>query len=415
MEIIFLIIGIIIGAILCYLWQQTRFKSLMINNLTEMNLETEKRIIAETELRKLIENQDEMEKRIKSSIEAVSTNAIKNNNDIFLQLAKQTLEHYASRSETGMKNQSDHLELILKPVKETIEKQEDLIKNLNNQSFQTFGSIISYIEMLNKNQQTLTKETHALVTALKAPRVRGRWGEIGLRRIVEFSGMSQYCDFEEQVNVNTEDGRMRPDMIVNLPDKKKIVIDSKVPLAAYLDSIETEDDELRKNFLLAHYKAVLTHVTQLSSKQYWSQFDNSIDFVVLYIEVEPALSAAMSLNINLLQEAIQNRIVFATPTTLITLLQTVAFSWKQHQATENTVKILQQSKEAYQRLVVLSEHLQKIGNNINMLTKSYNQTVASWETRILPEIKKMEELGVSTEKKSIATLTATDEKLFLPK
>jgi DNA recombination protein RmuC len=213
--------------------------------------------------------------------------------------------------------------------------------------------------------------------------------------------MSSFCDFNEQVNRDTDDGRLRPDMIVNLPDNKRIVIDSKVPLNKYLEGIESESDETRKQCFMEHAKAVERHVKNLSSKAYWSQFDNSVDFVVLYIEVEPAFGAALFENNQLLLDAIQNRIVFATPTTLITLLQTVAFSWKQHTATENAIQIWQSAKEIYERLAIFTEYIQKLGTDINSISKTYNQAVGSWESRVMPAIRKMENLGISSEKKTI--------------
>jgi DNA recombination protein RmuC len=404
MEIVFLIIGIIIGAII------GRFLGILKNkeNIDEitqnLNIEKENRIRAEAELKSIKSSYLEAQNQLKSTFEALAAKAMQNNNESFILLAKQTLEKYVNQAEGSFKAQKESVNMLLKPLKESLDKHEELVKNMQSESNKTFGSMRNYLEELGKNQNSLTKETHALVSALKAPKVRGRWGEIGLKRIVEFSGMSAYCDFKEQVNVNSDDGRMRPDMIVSLPNSKKIVIDSKVPLGAYLEALEADEEIHKKQFLENHSKAVQTHVKQLSSKAYWSQFDDTIDFVVLYIEVEPAFGAAMSLNNNLVVEAIQNRIVFATPTTLITLLQTVAFTWKQHQATENAQKIWLQAKETYQRIAVFTEHLQKMGTNINNLTKNYNQAVGSWESRVSPGLKKIEELGISSEKKQLEEL-----------
>jgi len=401
MQILFLIIGIVLGLVIGWFWNSSKNKDVINENNEKLNQEKELRIIAEVELRNLKRNYEDTDSQLKNTFEALAAKAIKNNNENFIQLAKQTLEQYINKADAGFKNQKDSVDLMLKPLKESLDKHEALVKNLHTESDKTFGSIKQYLDEMSKNQQSLTKETHSLVTALKSPKVRGRWGEIGLKRIVEFSGMSAYCDFNEQVNVNTDDGKLRPDMIINLPNNKKIVIDSKLPLNAYLDAIETEDEELKKVLMQNHTKAVQTHVKQLSSKAYWAEFENSIDFVVLYIEVEPAFGAALAMNNNLVEEAIKNRIVFATPTTLIALLQTVAFSWKQHQATENALKILLQSKETYQRITVFAEHLQKIGFNINNLTKSYNQAIGSWESRVIPGIRKIEEFGITSDKKII--------------
>jgi len=404
MEILYLIIGIIIGLIIGRFIGIQKSKTEVDEIAQNLSVEKENRIRAEAEVKSIKSSYNEAQSQLKNTFEALAAKAMQNNNESFLHLAKQTLEKYVNQADGNFKTQKESVNSLIKPLKESLDKHEELVKHLQSESNKTFGSMRQYLEELSKNQNLLTKETHSLVTALKAPKVRGRWGEIGLKRIVEFSGMSSFCDFSEQVNVNSDDGKLRPDMIVNLPNHKKIVIDSKLPLNAYLEALETDDEILKKQFLENHVKAVQNHVKNLSSKAYWSQFDESIDFVVLYIEVEPAFGAALSQNNNLVVEAIQNRIVFATPTTLITLLQTVAFSWKQHQATENAQQIWIQAKEIYQRIAIFTEYLQKIGTNINSLTKVYNQAVGSWESRVAPSLRKIEELGINSEKKQIDEL-----------
>lgn len=404
MEILYLIIGIIIGLIIGRFVGIQKSKTEVDEISQNLNIEKENRIRAEAEVKSIKSSYNEAQNQLKNTFEALAAKAMQNNNESFLHLAKQTLEKYVNQADGNFKTQKESVNSLIKPLKESLDKHEVLVKHLQSESNKTFGSMRTYLEELSKNQNLLTKETHSLVTALKAPKVRGRWGEIGLKRIVEFSGMSSFCDFNEQVNVNSDDGKLRPDMIVNLPNHKKIVIDSKLPLNSYLEALETDDDILKKQFLENHVKAVQNHVKNLSSKAYWSQFDESIDFVVLYIEVEPAFGAALAQNNNLVVEAIQNRIVFATPTTLITLLQTIAFSWKQHQATENAQQIWVQAKEVYQRIAIFTEYLQKIGININNLTKTYNQAVGSWESRVQPSLRKIEELGISSEKKQLEEL-----------
>lgn len=404
MEILYLIIGIIIGLIIGRFVGIQKSKTEVDEISQNLNIEKENRIRAEAEVKSIKSSYNEAQNQLKNTFEALAAKAMQNNNESFLHLAKQTLEKYVNQADGNFKTQKESVNSLIKPLKESLDKHEELVKHLQSESNKTFGSMRTYLEELSKNQNLLTKETHSLVTALKAPKVRGRWGEIGLKRIVEFSGMSSFCDFNEQVNVNSDDGKLRPDMIVNLPNHKKIVIDSKLPLNSYLEALETDDDILKKQFLENHVKAVQNHVKNLSSKAYWSQFDESIDFVVLYIEVEPAFGAALAQNNNLVVEAIQNRIVFATPTTLITLLQTIAFSWKQHQATENAQQIWVQAKEVYQRIAIFTEYLQKIGININNLTKTYNQAVGSWESRVQPSLRKIEELGISSEKKQLEEL-----------
>jgi DNA recombination protein RmuC len=371
---------------------------------SELKRESGERIKAESELSAL-KKSDEMQRK---SFESIAGNVLQKNSELFLQIAGESLNKYTSDARKDFNYNKEAVGEMLKPLKESLDKHEELVKNLNENSNKTFGSLRTYLEELNKSQQSLEKETGALVNALKSPKVRGRWGEIGLKRIVEFSGMSEYCDFEMQVHVSGEDGRMRPDMIVNLPGGKRIAVDSKVPLNSFLEMLETDNEKEKAELSENHAKAVARHMRELSAKNYWAQFDETVDFVVMYIEVEPAFGAALSVQKNLLAEAVSNRIVFATPTTLIALLQTVAYSWKQQTATENAVKIWKSGKDLFERLVVFTDYLQKLGNQLASTVKTYNQAVGSWESRVMPGVKKLESLGSSSEKKSLPDLEKID-------
>ncbi len=408
-EIIFLLSGIIAGLFFMYVKNNKSVSVVTDEYRTALEAERERRIKAESELKAFIIAQENNKSYLQNTVQSFASQALSVNNDNFIKMASQTMEKYFQKANTDMDKNTERLNHLINPLKESITKHELLVKDLQLSNSNIFGNIQNYIQELGKQQKMLEKETQSLVTALKAPKVRGRWGEIGLRRIVEFSGLSEFCDFTEQTVVNDEDDkRLRPDMIVNLPDNKKIVIDSKLPLSAYLDAVEATTDESRDQKLELHAKAVATHVKQLSSKGYWSQFDSSVDFVVLYIEVEPAFGAALSYNNQLITDAIQNRIVFATPTTLITLLQTVAYTWKQHKATENAIEIWKASVELYDRLAVFSEYFSKIGQQLNTAAKVYNQAVGSWESRVIPGIRKIENIGVNSEKKKISSITDID-------
>ncbi len=397
MGILYLIIGVLLGAIISWFWSNKKFRNILSDLEEKLSFEKEERIKTKSELQSVRKVYDEVYKNMKNNLNLHSTKSMQENNKNFLNLAQITLDKYFTKANHEASNKEKEFVNLLKPIKEHLDKQENLVKTFQSDNDKTFGSIINYIETLNNSQNLLAKEANKLASALKSPRVRGRWGEIGLKRIIGFSGMSEYCDYDEQFSINTDSGRLRPDLVVNLPENKKIIVDSKVPLNAYLNAIEATDEKLQNQYLENHAKAVQSHVKQLSSKSYWSQFDNSIDFVVLYIEVEPAFAAALQQNKNLITDAIQNRIVFATPTTLITLLQTVAYTWKQHKATENAITIWQSSKEAYSRISIFIDHLQKIGINIDNLTKTYNQAIGSWEHRVEPSLRKIESLGIKTE------------------
>lgn len=401
-EFLLFITGLLIGGIIAAIYAtkitKKDYQSNIYNLEKKLSIETNKRITAESQLAAANESQQKSDERLKVNFDALISKAIVQNNEQFLKLAGQTIEKYVNKSDTDISKRSEELKQLIKPLNENFEKQENLLKQFELSSSKTFGNLRAHIEALTHSQKNLEKETGALVTALKAPKIRGRWGEIGLKRIVEFSGMNEYCDYSEQTQ--TDNSRLRPDLIVKLPENKSIVVDSKVPLNAYLEAMETDDELLKKEMLQKHSKAVTTHVKNLSSKSYWTQFDNAIDFVVLYIEVEPAFGAALIENKNLIEEALKNRIIFATPTTLITLLQTIAFSWKQHKATENALELWKLNKEFYERLSKFSEHFQKVGYFINSLTKTYNQAVGSWENRVMPGIRKIESHGISSPDKS---------------
>lgn len=410
--ILYLIIGLIIGFLFGKFWIESQLKlkyqkqlRQIENQLNEEKLkfaQTQSALSSEKQLNKLVNDQ------LKETFESLASKVSRSNNQTFIQLAKETMNGLIVKAEEDYSRRSESINELIKPLKESLDKHEKLVVDFQKGNNQAIGSLKNYLEELGKSQKSLEKETGALVTALKSPKVRGRWGEIGLKRIVEFSGMSHYCDFDEQVHTHTEDGQMRPDMIVKLPGNRQIVVDSKLPLNAYLNALETEKETDKKQFLKEHAKAVSNHMKNLATKAYWSQFEDSIDFVVLYIEVESAFSAALGENHQLIIEGLKNRIVYATPTTLISLLQTVAFSWKQQKVGENAQKIIQSSSELQERIAAFNEFLNKIGQNINSLVKTYNQSIGSWEGRVLPGVKKMEELGVKSEKKKLKELNLID-------
>ncbi len=418
-EFLFLLIGLFIGFVAAWLWMENKlhlkFDLQLKAKEAELLTEKEARIRSEAELKAYLQANKETEERLSNHFKVMANEALRTNHESFLQLAGQSFQHQQSQNKNLYSKQQKEIENIITPLREGLNKQEELIHHLQNQTGKTFGSVSQQIEQLMMSQKSLEKETGTLVSALKSPRVRGRWGEIGLKRVVEFSGMSAYCDFQEQVHQQTDTTSVRPDMIVQLPENRKIIVDSKLPLSAFLELLETDDEAERKLLQAKHAQALARHARDLGSKAYWNQFDDSIDFVILYIEIEPAFAAAITENVQLVQEAIQNRVVFATPTTLITMLQTIAYSWKQHKATENAIQIWKQSKEVYQRLATFSDYMQKIGNSIHSLTKVYNQSVGSWESRVQPSIKRLEELGVDTNKKEVENLTPVETPVRLPK
>lgn len=332
------------------------------------------------------------------SFKSAAGDALQQNNEQFLRLAETTLGEKITSSKGELDQRKTAIEELLKPMKTALEQYTMRINSLEKDNSETFGQVMQLMTDVKSSNSVLQKETTALVNALRNPRVRGKWGEIGLKRVVEFSGMSPHCDFSEQVHAETESGAIKPDLVVNLPSAGQIVVDSKLPLDAYLSALESEVDSEREGLLVRHAADVRKHVTTLSRKSYWTQFDNAPDFVVLYMQVESALSTAMVTDPKLLQDAMDNKIIIATPTTLLAVLKSVALSWQQHSVTENAQKIIAAGKELHSRLAVFAGHLVKVGKGLKGASEAYDSAVGSWESRILPSGRKLEALDVGQPK-----------------
>lgn len=408
----YLFLGLLCGIILGWLIGRLTAKAAALQQINKIEArlatEVQQRIMAETRLDEKTQAWELTNSALRESFDAAAALALKNNNQLFLDLAGQTMNNYLNQAKGDFGKRQEAIEQILKPFKESLDKHEQMSRNLESSTKETFGGLRNYLDQLKISQETLAKETNALVTALKSPRVRGRWGEIGLRRVVEFSGMSVYCDFTEQVSLNTEDGRLRPDMVVKLPEGRSVIVDSKVPLNAYLDAMEQEDEAARKTLLLKYAKDVRGHMNNLASKAYWAQFDKSVDFVVMYVEVESAFGAALSQDRDLILDGINSKVILATPTTLITLLRTIAYSWKQQEITENANSIWETGKELYERICIFAEHFSDAGKGLESAVKNYNSAVGSWEHRVAPSSRKLKELGASSGKKELPVLEEID-------
>ena len=344
------------------------------------------------------------------SFKSTTTDALGQNNKQFLDLAQTQFSAHKSEAGTDLENRKKAIEDLLKPVKEAIETYKTKVEELGNNSSVSFGKVAEMMEKIQATHSSLQRETGALVNALRNPRVRGRWGEIGLKRLVEFSGMSAHCDFVEQVvSDGDDDAMLKPDMIINLPGNAHVVVDSKLPLDAYLEALETEDENTRNQLIVKHAKALRDRINKLSKKQYWSQFDNSPDFVVLYMEIESAFNAALMTDKNLLQDAINNKIILATPTTLIVILKSVAMSWQQHSVTQNALEIQNTAIELHSRLITFSEYLKDIGEGLKTALTNYNKAIGSYTGRLLPQGKKLEELGATSNKKEITDIKMIED------
>jgi len=404
--IIYIIVGLVVGALISYLGTKARLSVLhqqeLLSKIDEINILNRQNSSLQTKVEAQANSLEEVRKAMVDTFKSAASDALTQNNKQFLDLAKSQLETHVKEAEGNLDERKSAIAEMLKPVKESIDSYKKRIEELEKGSEKTFGQVTEMLSNIQITNASLQKETGALVNALRNPRVRGKWGEIGLKRVVEFSGLSAHCDFVEQAYTEGEDSILKPDMIINLPGNSHVVVDSKLPLDAYLQALET-DDEISRNLLFAkHAKDLRDHVNRLSKKQYWSQFQNTPDFVVLYMEVESALNVALMTDKTLLQDAMNNKIILTTPTTLIVVLKSVAMSWQQHTVTENALQIMDAATELHGRLNIFAEHFDRVGNGLKSALKGFNDAIGSWESRVLPAGRKLEQLK------------ATDNKNVLP-
>lgn len=372
---------------------QTRLQILQEENIrTQSNGEARYRE-AENRLREQQAFIEQSNERLKDAFNALSAEALKHNNSSFVALAKSTLETQMTDAKGDLEKRQQAIDALVKPLSDTLHRFDESMRQLENNRMQQYGQINQFILGVQQSTEKLQKETHSLVSALKTSHIRGRYGEIALRRVVEFAGMTEHCDFSEQVSMASEDGNLRPDMIIRLPEGKTIVVDSKVPLSAYMRAFETENEEERKVLFVQHAAAVRDHLKKLSAKAYWSQWQDSPDYVILYMQIESSFGAALQADPSLIEDGIKNRVVFATPTTLITLLRTVGFVWQQLHVAANIEDIRNAGIELYNRTNVLLKHFANIGGSLKTAVNHYNDAVASLESRFVPQARKLYNLG----------------------
>ncbi len=336
-----------------------------------------------------------MKKEMTDTFNALSSAALKSSSEDFLRLASESLGRVVTDTKGRLGEHQAAMDGMIKPLYETLKRYEDQIKTMEEGRHKAYGSLEEQLRSLASTQESLQKETSNLVSALRKPQVRGRWGEMQLRRVAELSGMSMHCDFTEQQSVDTEKGRIRPDMIVHLPLDREIVVDSKVSLEAYLDTVNAATEDEKRARMEKHAQQVRTHMNKLASKDYWSQFKSSPEFVVLFIPGESFLSAAVEVDNSLIEDGIQKKVIIATPTTFIALLRAIAYGWRQEQITKNAQEISDLGRQLYERMVTLVQHFENVGKSLEKAIGSYNRAVGSMESRVLPSIRKFRELGVT--------------------
>ena len=331
---------------------------------------------------------------LREMLKGVSADALSENSKTFAQLSKETLEAVIGEAKRDFTRRGDAVKEIVAPVAEAMKAYDEKVRQMEMQREKAYGALTEQVETLARTHAVLQKETTKLSGALQVPNVRGRWGEITLKRVAELSGMVDRCDFYEQVSMKGEAGGMRPDMVVQLPGGRRIAVDSKVPLAAYLRAMEATTEGEKAAHLAEHARALQHHVQVLSGKAYWAGLKPAPEFVVLFIPGESFFSAALAKRPGLIEEGIEKGVVLATPTTLISLLKAVAYGWRQEQAAESVQEIQELGKELYSRMVTFAAHLNKLGGEIGKVTTSYNQLAGSFERRLFVSARRFEELGV---------------------
>ena len=353
---------------------------------TQQNLEDQRKLL------------EDAHQQLKQSFASVSAEALAKNNEAFLQLAKERFATISTEAAGTLDERKAAIEGMLKPMHELMTGYQSRLGEIEKSRVESYSMLREQLGSLAEIQRTLNTQTNQLVSALRRPNARGQWGEITLRRLVELAGMSSRCDFTEQTSVDTEDGRQRPDMLINLPGERQVVIDCKAVLDGFIEAASATDDDQRKVHLLRHCQQVRSRARELSAKSYWSQFPRSPEFVVMFLPGEAFLYAAVEHDPSLIEDALKNRVIISTPTTLMALLKAIEFGWRQEEVTQNAEEIRKHGKDLYDRIAVLLNHFNRLGGSLEQAVSNYNATVASMESRVLVTAKKIGEMGARSDK-----------------
>ena len=382
----------LLGALIAFIWRGRTIRKLEKNQhelVLTLQMEEQKK----QQLDDLLQR---TQSQLANTFNQLSNEALARNNNTFLKLAEENLKRFQSEAKADLSSREKAIEQLLQPINETLQKTTQHIDAIEKERKESYGSLKTTIDQMTQNQKDLQQETHNLVQALRRPEVRGQWGEMTLRRLAELSGMVAHCDFFEQTHTQTDTGSIRPDMIVRMPEQREIIVDAKTPLDAYLSAIQAKDDSSRRHELKRHAQTIRSRVRELSRKNYWAEFADSPEFVVLFIPGEQFLSAALEVDPALLEDSMAQNIILATPTNFIALLRAVAYGWKQLALAENAEQIRTLGETLYKRLSTFGSHLSKLGNSLGSTVNHFNSAVGSLERQVLPGARKFTEMGISS-------------------
>jgi DNA recombination protein RmuC len=386
--------GALLGALISYLRATKRIESLRVE-LAGAQVRLESETLKDAERMDLLE-QSEM--RLRAAFDSLAGETLRANSELFLRLARESLGRDQVIAQGALKEREVAIAQLVEPLRAALERTEAQVQLLERERRDAFSSLRTQIESLAGSQAQLQRETRNLVTALRRPEVRGRWGELTLRRLVELAGLSAHCDFTEQLHLVGEEGSsLRPDLVVHMPDARDLVIDAKTPLDAYLAALEAPTEEERQQALRKHAQQVETRVRELASKSYWSQFERSPEFAVLFLPGDQFLSAALAERPELLENALAQSIIIATPSTLVALLKAVAYGWRQSAVAQNAAQIRDLGQELYRRLGTFNAHLGRMGQRLGAAVEAYNAAVGSLERQVLPQARRFNDLGVTAD------------------
>ncbi len=388
-----LLTGALLGALLSHIRAAGHIEQLRVE-LAEAQVRLENITARESER---LGQMEHSEARLRAAFDSVAAETLRANSEMFLRMARESLGRDQVIASGALKEREVAIQQLIEPLKVALERTEAQVQSLERERREAFASLRTQLETLAGGSAQLQRETRNLVSALRRPEVRGRWGELTLRRLVELAGLSEHCDFTEQLHVAGEEVSMRPDLVVHMPDARDLVIDAKTPLDGYLAAIDAQTEEERALGLRRHAQQVETRVRELASKGYWMQFERSPEFAVLFLPGDQFLSAALAERPELLETSLSQSVIIATPSTLIALLKAVAYGWRQSAVAHNAALIRDLGQELYRRLGTFNGHLGSMGKRLGAAVEAYNAAVGSLERNVMPQARRFNELGVTSQ------------------